>query len=65
MDSFDLYLLPGGEDRSARLIAEADAERLAASVRPVRRHRRPNWLARLAGRGRTAPARRGGLPAQS
>jgi hypothetical protein len=62
--AYDMYLLPGGEDRGARLREEADAERLAASAR-----REPDensgrwWQQRLRTGGRhlgkhSAPARR-------
>jgi hypothetical protein len=53
LNAYDLYLMPGGEDRGARLLAEAEHERLVASVRAVRSHRRPGLLARLRGRGPT------------
>ena len=53
LDAYDLYLLPGGEDRGARLLAEAEHDRLAASARAVPKHRRPGLLARLRGRGPT------------
>jgi hypothetical protein len=57
LTAYDLYLIPGGEDRSARLLAEADAERRAAAVRRSHPGRWPSWRRRrLFGRSPTAAA---------
>lgn len=41
--AYDMYLFPGGEDRGARLRAEADAQRLAASARREPEENSARW----------------------
>jgi hypothetical protein len=56
LTAYDLYLIPGVEDRSARLLAEADAERRATALRRSRPGRSQSWRRRLFGRHPTVAA---------
>ncbi len=64
ISAYDMFLLPGGEDRGARLREEAAADRLAATARREPTENSAHWWQqRLRTGGRhlgkhSAPARR-------
>jgi hypothetical protein len=64
LNSYDLFLLQAAEERVDRLYAEAEQDRLASTVRPVRSHRRPGLLQRFRGRWRERSGYPGRTPAR-